>query len=124
MLKLIKKNIPEISYDLSNEIIGCIIDKKNLTNLEKYTIIHILNTYYCSYNAIENFKKYINYSIFVENKQYDKCLLLLAENLIKNKGNDLISDIEIKKIFQSKNNKEINHYEKDTINFILKNIMA
>ena len=120
MVKLIKKNIPEIGYDLSNEIIRCINDKNNINNLEKNTIIHILNTYYCSSNALENFKKYINYSIFVKNKQYDKCLLLMAENLIKNKRNNLINDIQIINFFQSK--KEINHNEKETINFIIKNI--
>jgi len=123
MLSLVKKTIPEIDLKLSNKIIECIVDVTNITNNEKNTIQHILNTYYCSYEAIDNLRKYIKTSYYktIDGEHYDRSLLLLADNLIKGKGDGRISEADMKKLIQSElDGNRIKECEKKTLNFISK----
>ena len=123
MISLIKKTIPEIDLKLSNNIIECIEDVTNITTTEKNTIQHILDTYYCSYDAIENLRKYIKTSYYkiIEGEHYDRSLLLLADNLIKGKGDGRISEEDMKNLVKSAlDGNKITDCEKKTLNFISK----
>ena len=120
MISLVKKTIPEIDLKLSNKIIECIADVTNITNNEKNTIQHILNTYYCSYEAIDNLRKYIKTSYYktIEGEQYDRSLLLLADNLIKGKGDGRISEEDMKNLVKSAlDGNKITDCEKKNIKF-------
>ena len=103
MINLIKKTIPEIDIKLSNKIIECINDVTNITFEEKNTIHHILDTYYCNYEALENLRKYIKTSYYktINGEKYDRSLLLLAENLVKGQGDGRISENDMKKLVSS-----------------------
>ena len=121
MINIIKKNIPEINLKLSNQIISSINDVTNITVEERNTIHHILNIYYCSYEAIENFRKYIKTSYYeiINGERYDRSLLLLAENLIKGQGDGRISENDMKKLILSAyDGNKITDCEKNTLKFI------
>ena len=124
MIELVKKTIPEIDLKLSNKIIECIDDVTNISEIERETIKYILYTYYCSYEAIENLRKYLktSYYIVIDGKKYDRCLILLAENLVKGQGDGRISEDDMKKLIESaKDGNIITDYEKDTLNHISTN---
>lgn len=116
MLNLIKKNMNEINLETSVKITNCIKDINNLNDLEKETLIYISETYYCSFEAILNFRKFIKNYIFsnINGEKYDICLILLAENLKNNNVDDFdylkknLSDIELKLI---KNLLTMNSYD-------------
>ena len=121
MIELVKKTIPEIDLKLSNQIIECINDVTNITENERNTIHHILNTYYCSYEAIENLRKYIKTSYYqvIEGEHYDRSLLLLADNLVKGQGDGRISENDMKKLVESAlDGNNITDCEKKTLKFI------
>jgi len=121
MISLVKKTIPAIDLKLSNKIIECIVDVTNITDIEKNTIHHILDTYLCSYEAIENFRKYIKTSYYkiVDGERYDRSLLLLADNLIKGQGDGRISEGDMKLLLKSSlDGNRITECEKKTLKFI------
>ena len=121
MINIIKNTMPEIDLKLSNKIIKCIDDVTNITVEEKNTIHHILDTYYCNYEALENFRKYIKTSYYkiINGEKYDRSLLLLAENLIKGQGDGRISENDMKKLVLSAlDNNRITDCEKNTLKFI------
>jgi hypothetical protein len=123
MISLIKKTLPEIDLKLSNQIIECIEDVTNITNTEKISIEYILNTYFCSYEAIENLRKYIKTSYYkvIEGERYDRSLLLLADNLVKGQGDGRISEVDMKKLVESAlDGNRITDCEKKTLKFISK----
>ena len=123
MISLIKKTLPEIDLKLSNQIIECIEDVTNITNTEKNSIEYILNTYFCSYEAIENLRKYIKTSYYkvIEGERYDRSLLLLADNLVKGQGDGRISEVDMKKLVVSAlDGNRITDCEKKTLKFISK----
>ena len=123
MIELIKLTMPEIDLKLSNKIIEKISDVQNISNSERESIIHIMDTYMCSYDAIENFRKYIRVSYYkqIDGKKYDRSLLLLAENLIKGKGDGRISEDDMKKLVNSAlDGNKITDCEKKTLKFISK----
>lgn len=123
MISLIKKTLPEIDLKLSNQIIECIEDVTNITNTEKNSIEYILNTYFCSYEAIENLRKYIKTSYYkvIEGERYDRSLLLLADNLVKGQGDGRISEVDMKKLVESAlDGNRITDCEKKTLKFISK----
>lgn len=123
MISVIKKTIPEIDLKLSNEIIKYITDITNISDNERYTIEHILNTYYCSYEAIENLRKYVKTSYYkqIDGTRYDRSLLLLADNLVKGQGDGRISEADMKKIVLSAmDGNRITECEKNTLEFISK----
>ena len=121
MISLVKKTLPEIDLKLSNKIIECINDVTAITDNEKNTIHHILNTYYCSYEALENLRKYIKTSYYkiIEEEKYDRSLLLLAENLVKGQGDGRISEADMVKLEKSAlDGNRITECEKKTLIFI------
>ena len=123
MISLIKKTLPEIDLKLSNKIIECIEDVTNITIIEKNSIQYILNTYMCSYEAIENLRKYIKTSYYqvIEGEHYDRSLLLLADNLVKGQGDGRISEEDMKKLIESAlDGNRITDCEKKTLKFISK----
>ena len=123
MIELVKKNIPEIDLKLSNKIIECIDDVTNISEIERETIKHILYTYYCSYEAIENLRKYLktSYYIVIDGNKYDRCLILLAENLVKGQGDGRISEDDMKKLVKSaEDGNKITDCEKKTLEYISK----
>ena len=123
MISLVKKTLPEIDLKLSNQIIECIEDVTNITNTEKNSIEYILNTYFCSYEAIENLRKYIKTSYYqvIEGERYDRSLLLLADNLVKGQGDGRISEADMKKLVESAlDGNRITDCEKKTLKFISK----
>jgi len=124
MIDIIKKTLPEIDLKLSNKIIGEIEDVTNITNKERQTIFFILDTYYCSYEAIENLRKYVSKSYYkqIDGIKYDRSLLLLAETLIKGQGDGRISENDMKKLYESAcDGNKITPYEKDTLYHIYNN---
>ena len=104
MVDLVKKTIPEIDLKLSNKIVECIKDVTNISDVERATIMYIMDIYVCSYDAIENFRKYLSTSYYkqIDGKKYDRGLLLLAENLVKGKGDGRISEDDMKKLYKSR----------------------
>ena len=123
MVNMVKKTLPEIDIKLSNKIIECIEDVTNITNTERNTIQHILDTYYCSYEAIENLRKYVKTSYYkiIEGESYDRSLLLLADNLVKGQGDGRISEADMKKLLKSAmDGNRITECEKKTLYFISK----
>ena len=123
MISVIKKTIPQIDLKLSNEIIKCITDVTNITDNERYTIEHILNTYYCSYEAIENLRKYVKTSYYkqIDGRRYDRSILLLADNLVKGQGDGRISEADMKKlVLSAMDGNRITECEKSTLEFISK----
>lgn len=123
MISLVKKTIPMIDLKLSNNIIECIEDVTNITNTEKNSIKFILNTYFCSYEAIENLRKYIKTSYYqvIEGERYDRSLLLLADTLVKGQGDGRISETDMKKLVESAmDGNRITDCEKKTLKFISK----
>jgi len=123
MISLVKKTLPEIDLKLSNQIIECITDVTNITNIERNSIEYILNTYFCSYEAIENLRKYIKTSYYqvIEGERYDRSLLLLADNLVKGQGDGRISEMDMMKLVESAlDGNRITDCEKKTLKFISK----
>ena len=123
MILIIKNTIPEIDLKLSNEIIKCITDVTNITDIERNTIEHILNTYHCSYEALDNLRKYVKTSYYkqIDGKRYDRSLLLLADNLIKGRGDGRISEADMEKLIVSAmDGNKITDCEKNTLMFISK----
>jgi hypothetical protein len=123
MILIIKNTIPEIDLKLSNEIIKCIVDVTNITDIERNTIEHILNTYHCSYEALDNLRKYVKTSYYkqIDGKRYDRSLLLLADNLIKGRGDGRISEADMEKLIVSAmDGNKITDCEKNTLMFISK----
>tara|TARA_B100000401_G_scaffold417651_1_gene340894 strand:+ start:172 stop:618 length:447 start_codon:yes stop_codon:yes gene_type:complete len=123
MISLVKKTLPEIDLKLSNQIIECINDVTAITDNERNTIEHILNTYYCSYEALENLRKYVKTSYYkiIQGEKYDRSLLLLAENLIKGQGDGRISEADMKKLVETAlDGNRITDCEKKTLKFISK----
>lgn len=123
MVNVVKKTLPEIDIKLSNKIIEHIEDVTNITNTERNTIQHILDTYYCSYEAIENLRKYVKTSYYkiIEGESYDRSLLLLADNLVKGQGDGRISEADMKKLLKSAmDGNRITECEKKTLYFISK----
>ena len=121
MINIVKKTIPEIDIKLSNKIIECINDITNITLEEQNTIHHILNTYYCNYEALENLRKYIKTSYYktINGEKYDRSLLLLAENLVKGQGDGRISENDMKKLVSSAlDGNKITDCEKKTLKLI------
>lgn len=124
MIDLVKKTIPEIDLKLSNQIIDCIPDVTNITDTDRATLMYIMDIYVCNYEAIENFRKYISTSYYkqINGKKYDRSLLLLAENLVKGKGDGRISEDDMKKLYESASDgNKITDYEKDTLDYIIEN---
>ena len=118
------KNIDFIDYNISNDILKSIIDIKNITTEEKNNIIYILHNKRCSYDAIVNLRKYIkaSYYIQINNNKYDRTLLLLADNLIKGRGDGRISENDMIQLIKSSyDNNVITNYEKDTLFYIANN---
>ena len=123
MISLVKKTLPEIDLKLSNKIIEHIQDVTNITPIERNTIHHILNTYYCSYEALENLRKYVKTSYYkiIQGEKYDRSLLLLAENLVKGQGDGRISEADMKKLVETAlDGNRITDCEKKTLKFISK----
>ena len=123
MISLVKKTLPEIDLKLSNKIIECIEDVTNIKNEERNSIEYILTTYYCSYEAVENLRKYIKTSYYktIDGIKYDRSLLLLADNLIKGQGDGRISEDDMKKLVNSAlDGNKITDCEKKTLKFISK----
>lgn len=122
MVDLVKKTIPEIDLKLSNKIVECIEDVTNISDVERATIMYIMDIYVCSYDAIENFRKYLSTSYYkqIDGKKYDRGLLLLAENLVKGKGDGRISEDDMKKLYKSAcDGNKITNYEKDSLKYII-----
>ena len=123
MILIIKNTIPEIDLKLSNEIIKCIVDVTNITDIERNTIEHILNTYHCSYEALDNLRKYVKTSYYkqIDGRRYDRSLLLLADNLIKGRGDGRISEADMEKLIVSAmDGNKITDCERNTLMFISK----
>ena len=121
MINIVKKTIPEIDIKLSNKIIECINDITNITLEEQNTIHHILNTYYCNYEALENLRKQSKTSYYktINGEKYDRSLLLLAENLVKGQGDGRISENDMKKLVSSAlDGNKITDCEKKTLKLI------
>lgn len=121
MINIVKKTIPEIDIKLSNKIIECINDITNITLEEQNTIHHILDTYHCNYEALENLRKYIKTSYYkiINGEKYDRSLLLLAENLVKGQGDGRISENDMKKLVSSAlDGNKITDCEKKTLKLI------
>lgn len=113
-----------INLKISNEIIKCIKDVTNITDEEKKNITDIINTNKCDYDAINNLRKYIKTSYYqqINNKRYDRSLLLLADNLVKGQGDGRISDSDMKKLVDSAlDNNTITDIEKSTLFYISEN---
>ena len=123
MIHIIKNTIPEIDLKLSNKIIECIEYVTAITVIEKNSIKYILNTYFCSYEAIENLRKYIKTSYYqvIEGERYDRSLLLLSDTLVKGQGDGRISEEDMKKLVESAlDGNRITDCEKKTLKFISK----
>lgn len=123
MLDLVN-NVDVIDLKTSNEIIKCIKDVTNITDDEKKNIITILDTKSCNYDAVENLRKYIKTSYYkqIDNIKYDRSLLLLADNLVKGRGDGRISDDDIMQLIKSaEDNNVITVCEKNTLHYIVKN---
>jgi len=123
MLDLVN-NVDVIDLKTSNEIIKCIKDVTNITDEEKKNIITILDTKSCNYDALENLRKYIKTSYYkqIDNVKYDRSLLLLADNLVKGRGDGRISDDDMKQLIKSaEDNNVITVCEKNTLYYIVKN---
>lgn len=123
MLDIIS-DVDVIDLKISNEIIKCIKDVTNITDDEKKNIITILDTKTCDYNAIENLRKYIKTSYYkqINNVKYDRSLLLLADNLVKGRGDGRISDDDMTQLIKSaEDNNVITDCEKNTLFYIVKN---
>ena len=121
MINIIKKNIPEIDIKLSEKIIQNINDVSNISGKDMNTIHHILNTYNSSYEAVDNLRKYVKNSYYktINGERYDRSLLLLAENLIKGRGDGRISEDDMKKLVISTfDGNRITDCEKSTLKFI------
>ena len=121
MLHIIKKTLPGVDLKLSNKIVECIEDVTNITEKEKNTIRHILDIYQCDYEAVENLRKYIKSSYYkiIDGVNYDRSLLLLADNLVKGQGDGRISENDMKKLVLSAlDNNRITDCEKNTLKFI------
>lgn len=117
----IVNNLEVINLKTSNEIIKCIKDVTNITEEEKNNIITILNTKSCDYDAVENLRKYIKTSYYqqIDNIKYDRSLLLLADNLIKGRGDGRISDADMSQLIKSaEDNNIITECEKNTLIYI------
>lgn len=113
-----------IDLKVSNEIIKCIKDVTNISEDEKKNIISILDSKSCSYDAVENLRKYIKTSYYkqIDNIKYDRSLLLLADNLVKGQGDGRISDNDMMKLIKSaEDNNVITVCEKNTLYYIVKN---
>ena len=123
MLDLVN-NVDIIDLKTSNEIIKCIKDVTNITDAEKKNIITILDTKSCNYDAVENLRKYIKTSYYkqIDNVKYDRSLLLLADNLVKGRGDGRISDDDMMQLIKSaEDNNVITVCEKNTLYYIVKN---
>lgn len=123
MLDLVN-NVDVIDLKTSNEIIKCIKDVTNITDEEKKNIITILDTKSCNYDAVENLRKYIKTSYYkqIDNVKYDRSLLLLADNLVKGRGDGRISDDDMMQLIKSaEDNNVITVCEKNTLYYIVKN---
>jgi hypothetical protein len=123
MISLVKKTLPEVDLKLSNKIIEYIEDVTNITIIEKNSIGYILNTYVCSYEAIENLRKYIKTSYYqvIDGESYDRSLLLLADNLVKGQGDGRVSEEDMKNLVKSAlDGNKITDCEKKTLKFISK----
>ena len=123
MLDISSKN-SIINLKVSNEIIKCITDVTNISEEEKKNITDILNTNKCDYEAVDNLRKYIKTSYYqqIDNIKYDRSLLLLADNLVKGRGDGRISDNDMMKLIKSaEDNNVITVCEKDTLYYIVKN---
>lgn len=123
MLDISSKN-SIINLKVSNEIIKCITDVTNISEEEKKNITDILNTNKCDYEAVDNLRKYIKTSYYqqIDNIKYDRSLLLLADNLVKGRGDGRISDDDMMKLIKSaEDNNVITVCEKDTLYYIVKN---
>tara|TARA_A100001015_G_C14946936_1_gene695054 strand:+ start:268 stop:708 length:441 start_codon:yes stop_codon:yes gene_type:complete len=121
MIHIIKKTLPGIDLKLSNKIVECIEDVTNITEKEKNTIRHILDIYHCDYEALENLRKYIKNSYYkmIDGVNYDRSLLLLADNLVKGQGDGRISENDMKKLVSSAlDGNRITDCEKKTLKFI------
>tara|TARA_B100000575_G_scaffold259439_1_gene231686 strand:- start:316 stop:756 length:441 start_codon:yes stop_codon:yes gene_type:complete len=121
MINIIKNNLPEIDLKLSNKIIDSINDVTNISVQERNTIHHILDTYHCNYEALENFRKYIKTSYYkvINGERYDRSLILLAENLIKGQGDGRISENDMKNLIScALDGNKITDCEKNTLKFI------
>lgn len=120
----IVNNVDVIDLKTSNEIIKCIKDVTNITDEEKKNIITILDTKSCNYDAVENLRKYIKTSYYkqIDNVKYDRSLLLLADNLVKGRGDGRISDDDMMQLIKSaEDNNVITVCEKNTLYYIVKN---
>ena len=123
MLDLVN-NVDIIDLKTSNEIIKCIKDVTNITDDEKKNITTILDTKSCDYDAVENLRKYIKTSYYkqIDNVKYDRSLLLLADNLVKGRGDGRISDDDMMQLIKSaEDNNVITVCEKNTLYYIVKN---
>ena len=123
MLDIISKN-DIINLKVSNEIIECITDVTNISEEEKKNITDILNTNKCDYEAVDNLRKYIKTSYYqqIDNIKYDRSLLLLADNLVKGRGDGRISDDDMTRLIKSaEDNNVITVCEKNTLYYIVKN---
>ena len=123
MLDLVN-NVDVIDLKTSNQIIKCIKNVTNITDDEKKNIITILDTKSCNYDAVENLRKYIKTSYYkqIDNVKYDRSLLLLADNLVKGRGDGRISDNDMKQLIKSaEDNNVITVCEKNTLYYIVKN---
>ena len=123
MLDLVN-NVDIIDLKTSNEIIKCIKDVTNITDDEKKNIITILDIKSCNYDAVENLRKYIKTSYYkqIDNVKYDRSLLLLADNLVKGRGDGRISDDDMMQLIKSaEDNNVITVCEKNTLYYIVKN---
>lgn len=114
-------NIDYIDLKKSNEIVSNINNIQKITEEEINQLIKIMDTKKCSYDAINNLRKYTKTSYYqqINGEKYDRSLLLLAENLLKGQGDGRISHEDIEKlcICASDNNK-ITDIEKKTLFYI------
>ena len=123
MIYIIKKTLPCVDLKLSNKIVECIHDVTNITEKEKNTIRHILDIYHCDYDAVENLRKYIKNSYYkiIDGVNYDRSLLLLADNLVKGQGDGRISENDMHKLITSAlDGNRITECEKITLKYISK----
>ena len=117
------KTLPSVNLKLSNKIVECIHDVTNITEKEKNTIRHILDIYHCDYDAVENLRKYIKNSYYkiIDGVNYDRSLLLLADNLVKGQGDGRISENDMHKLITSAlDGNRITECEKITLKYISK----